>query len=113
MLLASGWALRSQIGAVLAVTTHGEVPDRVTFSPVWWPERLRAMFPGAAGGEGGYASVLDHAPGASESMLGPEVEVEAASEPEVADVGALRVVTDGNGVAAAAHPALAASGEAK
>ena len=75
VMLASGWALRSQLGAVLAVTARGEVPERVTFSPVWWPECLRALFPRAATGEGGgYDSVLDHAPGAAESMLGPEAE---------------------------------------
>jgi RsiW-degrading membrane proteinase PrsW (M82 family) len=83
VMLASGWALRSQLGAVLAVTARGEVPERVTFSPVWWPECLRALLPRAAAGEGGgYDSVLDHAPGAAESMLGPEAEGVSARERE-------------------------------
>jgi len=79
VLVASGWALRSQLGAVLAVTTRGGVPERVTFAPVWWPERLRGAWGGGAaarsvgGGMGEYAAVGDGmAPGATESMLGGE-----------------------------------------
>lgn len=50
ILVASGWALRSQLNAVLNITARGRVPERVTCAPLWWPQWLRE---GLARGEAG------------------------------------------------------------
>jgi len=74
IVLASGWAVMSQLNAALVTVARGRVPERVTCAPVWMPAWLRGLVPhGLEGDDFGSseAAAAGYAPmSASEGLLG-------------------------------------------